>query len=236
MPRMRVARTTLRPWTARARSSRRKPCDARPQADEGRARELGLQAGQALHRVRDRRLLARQQHLPGEGRAVQGLPGQDVAHGGQCIARPSPDGCSGWRTRIASAHHEDEAHDGDPVRLRRARDRHSGDRRDGAADWTTPAEAAGYRTTPRYDETMAYLRRLAAAAPGQVRIERFGRSGQGRDLVGGRGVAGRRLRSRRPAARRSGAGGAGRSSSSRTRSTPARWTARTPRSPCCATS
>ena len=50
------------------------------------------------------------------------------------------------------------------------------------ADWTTPAEAAGYRTTPRYDETMAYLRRLAAAAPGQVRIERFGRSGQGRDM------------------------------------------------------
>ena len=49
-------------------------------------------------------------------------------------------------------------------------------------DWTTPAESAGYRTTPRYDETMAYLRRLAAAAPGQVRIERFGRSGQGRDL------------------------------------------------------
>jgi hypothetical protein len=51
-----------------------------------------------------------------------------------------------------------------------------------AEEWTTPAEASQYRTTPRYDETMAYLRRLAAAAPRQVKLERFGRSGQGRDL------------------------------------------------------
>ncbi len=49
-------------------------------------------------------------------------------------------------------------------------------------DWTTPAEATLYRTTPGYDETLAYLRRLAAAAPRQLRLERFGRSGQGRDL------------------------------------------------------
>lgn len=49
-------------------------------------------------------------------------------------------------------------------------------------DWTTPAEASGYRTTPRYDETMAYIQRVAAAAPRQVKLETFGRSGQGRDL------------------------------------------------------
>ncbi len=35
----------------------------------------------------------------------------------------------------------------------------------GAADWRTPAERSDYRTTPRYDETMAYVRRVAAAAP-----------------------------------------------------------------------
>lgn len=52
----------------------------------------------------------------------------------------------------------------------------------GGADWRTPTEAAAYRTTPRYDETMAYVRRIAAAAPREVRIERFGKSGEGRDL------------------------------------------------------
>lgn len=51
-----------------------------------------------------------------------------------------------------------------------------------ASGWTTPAEASGYRRTPRYDETMAWLRRLAAAAPRQVTLETFGKSGQGRDL------------------------------------------------------
>jgi murein tripeptide amidase MpaA len=49
-------------------------------------------------------------------------------------------------------------------------------------DWTTPAEIAKYRTTPRYDETMAYFRRVAEAVPQQVRIERFGSTGEGRDL------------------------------------------------------
>ncbi|MCI0351869.1 MAG: M14 family metallopeptidase [Acidobacteriales bacterium] len=52
-----------------------------------------------------------------------------------------------------------------------------------AGDWQTPSEKSGYRTTPRYDETMAYLRRVAAAAPGQVKIESFGKTGEGRDLV-----------------------------------------------------
>jgi zinc carboxypeptidase len=53
----------------------------------------------------------------------------------------------------------------------------------GAQDWTTPAERSGYRTTPRFGETMAYLRRIARAAPRQVRLETFGRTGEGRDLV-----------------------------------------------------
>ena len=49
------------------------------------------------------------------------------------------------------------------------------------ADWRTPAEISDYRTTPRYDETMAYVRRVAAAAPKQVKIEAFGRTDEGRD-------------------------------------------------------
>jgi zinc carboxypeptidase len=50
-------------------------------------------------------------------------------------------------------------------------------------DWRTPAELSDYRTTPRYDETMAYVRRVAEAAPKQVRVEVFGKTPQGRDLV-----------------------------------------------------
>jgi len=50
------------------------------------------------------------------------------------------------------------------------------------ADWRTPAEASDYRTTPDYAETMAYIDRVAASAPGQVKIENFGKTGLGRDL------------------------------------------------------
>jgi hypothetical protein len=50
-------------------------------------------------------------------------------------------------------------------------------------DWRTPAEIGGYSTTPRYAETMDYLRRLASAAPRRLRIEKFGETGEGRDLV-----------------------------------------------------
>ena len=50
-------------------------------------------------------------------------------------------------------------------------------------EWSTPAEKSCYRTTPRYDETMAYIRRIAAAAPKQVKIESIGKTGQGRDLI-----------------------------------------------------
>src|ERR1700744_2374390 len=49
-------------------------------------------------------------------------------------------------------------------------------------DWATPAEQANYRTTPDYATTMAYLHRIATAKPQQVRIESFGKTGEGREL------------------------------------------------------
>jgi hypothetical protein len=51
-----------------------------------------------------------------------------------------------------------------------------------ASEWMTPAEASSYRTTPDYAATMAYLKKIAAAAPEQVRIEKFGETGEGREL------------------------------------------------------
>ena len=48
-------------------------------------------------------------------------------------------------------------------------------------EWQTHAEKTDYRETPRYDETMAYCRRLAAASP-LLRFTDFGRSGEGRQL------------------------------------------------------
>ncbi|RXS98163.1 peptidase M14 [Silvibacterium dinghuense] len=50
------------------------------------------------------------------------------------------------------------------------------------AEWQTPAEASAYKTTPDYAATMAYLRHVEAAAPGQVKIEPFGETGEGREL------------------------------------------------------
>ena len=47
--------------------------------------------------------------------------------------------------------------------------------------WVTPSEATGFRTTPRYDETVAYLRRLVAAAP-QLKMISLGKSDEGRDV------------------------------------------------------
>ena len=52
----------------------------------------------------------------------------------------------------------------------------------GDTTWLTPAEKTCYQTTPDYAETMEYLRRVAAAAPAQVKIEEFGRTGEGREL------------------------------------------------------
>ncbi len=49
-------------------------------------------------------------------------------------------------------------------------------------DWRTKAEATDYRETPRYDETMAYCQRLAAASP-FVHVEELGRSPEGREIV-----------------------------------------------------
>ena len=50
------------------------------------------------------------------------------------------------------------------------------------AEWATPAEKSCYATTPDYVETMDYLKRVQAAAPGQVSIEPFGKTGEGREL------------------------------------------------------
>ncbi len=47
--------------------------------------------------------------------------------------------------------------------------------------WITPAEASGFRLTPSYDETVAWLRRLSTAAP-EVQLVSIGRSPEGRDL------------------------------------------------------
>jgi hypothetical protein len=51
-----------------------------------------------------------------------------------------------------------------------------------AQDWTTPSEKSGYRTTPNYEETLAYIDRVAAAARRQVRIEQFGKTAGGYPL------------------------------------------------------
>ena len=49
------------------------------------------------------------------------------------------------------------------------------------AEWKTHAERTDYRETPRYDETLAYVRRIAARSP-WVRLTFFGTSGEGRRL------------------------------------------------------
>lgn len=48
--------------------------------------------------------------------------------------------------------------------------------------WITPAERAGFVTTPRYAEVRAWLERLDAASP-LIALETFGTSGEGRDLL-----------------------------------------------------
>jgi hypothetical protein len=52
-----------------------------------------------------------------------------------------------------------------------------------AAAWITPAEAAQFRTTPNYADTLAYLQRLQQAAPGMLRVETFGTTPQGRPMT-----------------------------------------------------
>ncbi|MDR6790003.1 hypothetical protein J2Y58_003383 [Sphingomonas sp. BE138] len=48
--------------------------------------------------------------------------------------------------------------------------------------WITPAEAAGFRTTPRYAAVRAWLERLDAASP-LIALQRFGTTGEGRDML-----------------------------------------------------
>ncbi len=47
--------------------------------------------------------------------------------------------------------------------------------------WATPAERARFERTPRYDETVAWLKRLVAAAP-ELRLVSLGRSPEDRDI------------------------------------------------------
>jgi murein tripeptide amidase MpaA len=50
-------------------------------------------------------------------------------------------------------------------------------------DWITPAETAHFRTTPTYEQTLAYLQRLQQAAPGKIKLETFGITPQGRPMT-----------------------------------------------------
>jgi len=52
-----------------------------------------------------------------------------------------------------------------------------------AGDWTTPAEAAKFHTTPSYADTLAYLQRLQQAAPGVIRLQTFGTTPEGRPMT-----------------------------------------------------
>ncbi|MFC6621340.1 M14 family metallopeptidase [Novosphingobium panipatense] len=48
--------------------------------------------------------------------------------------------------------------------------------------WITPAEAAGFRTTPRFDEMRSWLEHLDKASP-LISVASFGKTGEGRDLL-----------------------------------------------------
>ncbi|KQR80267.1 carboxypeptidase [Sphingomonas sp. Leaf343] len=63
--------------------------------------------------------------------------------------------------------------------------------------WITPAERAGFATTPRYAETRAWLERLDAASP-LIAIEAFGRTAQGRELLMVRASKGRKRGGSKP--------------------------------------
>ena len=52
-----------------------------------------------------------------------------------------------------------------------------------ATDWTTPAEAVHFRTTPSYADTLAYLQRLQQAAPGKLKLVTFGTTPEGRPMT-----------------------------------------------------
>ena len=52
-----------------------------------------------------------------------------------------------------------------------------------ATDWTTPAEAAQFHTTPSYADTLSYLERLQKAAPGVIHMATFGTTPEGRPMT-----------------------------------------------------
>ncbi|OZB60418.1 MAG: peptidase M14 [Lysobacterales bacterium 14-68-21] len=52
-----------------------------------------------------------------------------------------------------------------------------------ATDWTTPAEATHFRTTPSYADTIAYLERLQRAAPDKLKLVTFGTTPEGRPMT-----------------------------------------------------
>lgn len=52
----------------------------------------------------------------------------------------------------------------------------------GAGAWQTAYEKSGFLETPRYQETIDYLRRLEKGSP-WIRINSFGKSGEGRELI-----------------------------------------------------
>ena len=54
---------------------------------------------------------------------------------------------------------------------------------DSNTDWITPAEAAQFRTTPSYADTLVYLQRLQQAAPGVIRLATFGTTPEGRPMT-----------------------------------------------------
>jgi hypothetical protein len=54
--------------------------------------------------------------------------------------------------------------------------------KDVPVEWITPTEQSGFETTPNYEETIAYLRRLEKKSQ-LIHIQEFGRSAQGRPLM-----------------------------------------------------
>src|SRR4051812_45352220 len=49
------------------------------------------------------------------------------------------------------------------------------------SEWQTPAEVAGFRATPSYDETLAFLKKLQTRLP-EMALRFYGSSGEGRPL------------------------------------------------------
>jgi hypothetical protein len=48
--------------------------------------------------------------------------------------------------------------------------------------WITPAERSGFRISPNYEDTIAWLRKLVAAAPNELQLVSLGKSPDGRDI------------------------------------------------------